>query len=169
METTILGISFSTRMLGLAIFQSNTLIDYSLKLHKGIWSPQKLDSVLTSLASCVESYTINDIALSIPNGYHQTKDFKELVYAIESFAESRGIRVLQYTAKEIYERFGNPVKRTRNALMRRLVVLYPELGMYCDREVLNKNKYYIKLFEAIAVGAYHWLEQNGKQMESGAS
>ena len=162
METTILGLSFSTRMLGLAVFQSNTLIDYSLKLHKEIWSPQKLDSVLTSLASCVESYTINDIALSIPNGYHQTKDFNELLIAIKSFAEDRRIQVTEYTAKDLYERFGNPVKRTSNALMKRLVMLYPELSMYYDRELLNKNKYYIKLFEAIAVGAYHWLKQNGK-------
>lgn len=98
--------------------------------------------------------------MSIPDSYHQTDDFKDLLSAIISFAESNGIQVTEYRAKELYLKLGSPVRRTRNALMKRLVMLYPELEMYYNRELSNKNKYYIKLFEAVAVGAYHWLEQN---------
>ncbi|MCK9404705.1 MAG: hypothetical protein M0Q26_15030 [Chitinophagaceae bacterium] len=159
METTILGLSFSTRMLGLAVFKSNTLIDYSLKLHKEMWSPQKRDLVLASLASCIKHYTITDIALSIPDEHQQTKAFKELQEAIEGFARNHDMQVTLYTAKEVYQRFGSPVKRTRNALMTRLVLLFPELSLYFEREKVNRNKYYVKLFEAIAVAAYHSQEK----------
>jgi hypothetical protein len=55
---------------------------------------------------------------------------------------------------------GSPVRRTRKSLMKRLVMIYPELTTYYEREETNKNKYYIKLFEAIAAGAYHWLKEN---------
>ena len=98
--------------------------------------------------------------MSTPNEIHQTEDYKELTAAIISFAKSKGIQVTQYESKELYRRFGSPVKRTRKALMKRLVILYPELEMYYNRELTNKNKYYVKMFEAIAAGASFWLEQN---------
>ena len=158
MEAGILGISFSTRMLGLAVFQSNSLIDYSLKLHKEMWSPDKRDKVLASLASCIGHYTISAISLSIPDMHQQTNCFQELKEAIEMFADVHGIPVACYSAKELYQRFGSPVKRTRHALMKRLVLLFPELSLYYDRELANRNKYYINLFEAVAVAAYHSQE-----------
>ena len=46
-------------------------------------------------------------------------------------------------------------QRTRNALMKRLVLLFPELSLYYEREQANRNKYYVKLFEAIGVAAIH--------------
>lgn len=155
METTTLGLSFSTRMTGLAVFKSNSLIDYSLKLHKEKWSPQKREMILTSLGSCVDNLTITSIALSIPDQHQQTSGFTELLEAIESFADSHTIPITRYTAKEVYQNFGCPVKRTRNSLMKRLVMLFPELSLYYEREQANRNKYYIKLFEAIGVAAMH--------------
>jgi len=159
MEATILGLSFSTRMLGLAVFQANSLIDYSLKLHKEMWSPHKRDMILASLASCIENYTISDIALSIPDLHQQTNAFKELQQAIEWLAEINGIPVTSYQAKELYMHWGSPVKRTRHALMKRLALLIPELSAYYEREVANRNKYYIKLFEAVGIAAFHSLEK----------
>jgi hypothetical protein len=153
-------------MLGLAVFQSHTIIDYSLKLHKEMWSPQKLDLILTSLASCLGNYPITDIALSIPDNYAQTKGFKELQEAIECFANQHELTVSQYTAKELYQRFGSPVRRTRNTLMKRLVLLYPELALYHERELKNRNKYYVKLFEAIAVAGFHSQEKNYNHIEN---
>ena len=162
METTILGLSFCTRMLGLAVIKSDHLVDYSIKLHKALWSPQKRDLILASLASCIECYNITYIAISIPESHHQTNDFKELLSAIESFGYNQGIPLVSYQTKEIYQNFGSPVKRTRQSLMKRLIMFYPELSQYYDRECINKNKYYIKLFEAVAVASYHWLELKKK-------
>lgn len=125
-----------------------------------MWSPQKRDSILSGLASCITHYTITDIVLSIPDLHHQTADFKEMCSAIETFAMVHGITVVSYTAKEIYQYFGSRLKRTRDRLMQRLVLFYPELQRYYEKELENKNKYYIKLFEAVAVAAYHWLECN---------
>jgi len=160
METITLGLSFSTRMLGLAVFKSNTLVDYYLKLHKEKWSPEKQDLMLTSLASCIAHYTITDIAVSIPDMHCQTADFEKLLAAVQSFAAEHNVPTLLYQSKEIYQAFGSQVRRTRNSLMKRMTSFYPELEKYFTKELANKNKYYIKLFEAVAVAAYHWLQQN---------
>jgi hypothetical protein len=162
METITLGLSFSTRMLGLAVIKSNNLIDYCLKLHKEKWSEYKQDLILASLASCIAHYTITDVVLSMPDTHCLTEEFLKLVYAVESFSHEHNIKTVRYQAKEIYRAFGSPVRRTRNALMKRMALFYPELQKYYDKERANKNKYYIKLFEAVAVSAYHWLKQNQK-------
>jgi hypothetical protein len=162
METITLGLSFSTRMLGIAVFKENTLVDYFLKLHKAKWSVEKLELILASLASCLEHYAIGDIVILMPEMHCQTDDFIKLLVAIKSFFEEYNLPTLVYEVTEVYREFGSPVKRTRNSLMRRLVVLYPELERYYAKELMNKNKYYVKLFEAVAVGAHHWLQLNEK-------
>jgi len=162
MEDITLGLSFSTRMLGLAVFEGNTLMDYFLKLHKAKWSGDKNELILASIASSMSHYAIAKIIVLLPADHCQTEDFRKLQSAIESFALEKGIKTIFYQAKDVYYAFGSPVKRTRNALMKRLVSFYPELEKYHDRELTNKNKYYVKLFEAVAVGAYHWLQQNQK-------
>jgi len=159
METVTISLSFSTRMLGLAVFKSNLLMDYSLKLHKEKFSLSKTELFLSSLQTCFESYTVKHLVLSIPEKHHQTSDFQEILNAIENYTQKKYLQFTCYPIKELYERFGNPVKRTRLGLINRLVLLYPELEVYYHRELSNKNKYYIKLFEAVAAGAYHWVQQ----------
>jgi len=162
MDTLTLGLSFRTRTLSWSVFKSNHLVTYSIKLYKEMWSPQKRDLILTSLASCIENYTISAIALSMPHPSHQTEEFREMLAAIEIFAHVHGIPIVSYSVSDIYRYFGSPSKRTRNSLMKRVALFYPELHPYYDKELRNRNKFYIKLFEAVAVGAYHWLESNRK-------
>lgn len=157
---TVLGISFSTRQTGMAVLKSHSLVDYSLRLYKEKWSPEKRDLIIATLSTCIRTHYISEIVLSIPEEYHQTKQFKELFSAIVSFALINNIPYTSYPVSDIYKSFGSQVRRTRKGLMERLVMLYPELVLYYDREQKNRNKYYVKLFEAIGAVAYHWKENN---------
>ncbi|HVW97060.1 MAG TPA: hypothetical protein VHA56_13905 [Mucilaginibacter sp.] len=162
MDTITLGISFSTRMLGLAMFKENTLMDYYLKLNKAKWSDNKQELILASLASCLLHYAITQIVIVIPDKHCQTDEFNKLLSAIQSFFEDHNVPIMLYQAKEVYTAFGSPLKRTRHSLMKRMILFYPELEKYYSKELENKNKYYVKLFEAVAVAGYHWLNQNQK-------
>src|ERR1700756_1545116 len=112
METITLGLNFSTRMFGLAVVKSNTLIDYCLKLHKEKWSEYKQDLILASLASCIAHYTITDIVVSMPDTHCLTDEFMKLLHAVESFSHEHNIKTIRYQAKEIYRAFGNRLRRT---------------------------------------------------------
>ena len=150
MTPTILGISFSTRMQGLAVIKSHYLIDYSLKLLKDKWGPQKRDLILSSLASCIKCHTISTICLSIPRPHEQTKEFKELYVLIRNLAYQQKIRLVEYSPKQLLLLVTGPEKKTKKAMMRSLSEMYPELVMQYEKEMSNRNKYYIKLFEAVA-------------------
>jgi hypothetical protein len=162
MDTITLGLSFSTRMLGMSIFKENMLMDYFLKLHKAKWSIEKQEFILASLASCLAHYAVTDVVILMPEKHCLTDDFNKLFAAIQSFFEEYGLSTVLYDVKEVYLRFGSPVKRTRNSLMKRMAIFYPELDKYYAKELTNKNKYYVKLFEAVAVAGHHWLRQYQK-------
>ncbi|HZY38141.1 MAG TPA: hypothetical protein VFE53_15905 [Mucilaginibacter sp.] len=162
MDKITLGLSFSTRMLGMAVFKENTLIDYFLKLNKAKWSVEKREYILASLASCLEHYAIADVVILMPENHCLTEEFNKLLGAIQSFFQEYNVPTILYDVRDIYHEFGSPVRRTRNSLMKHLVIFYPELDKYYQKELTNKNKYYIKLFEAVAAGGHHWLKQNQK-------
>ena len=152
MKTTILGVSFSSRMLGLAVLQSDCLIDYSVKLFKEPWSPAKIDHILTSLTSAIDNYNITDMALSIPPIHYQAGPFQELWMEIATLGHTKSLNVVMYRQGELQALCGNSERMTRKALMEAVMSSYPELEPFYRRERRNRNKYYHKMFEAIGAG-----------------
>jgi hypothetical protein len=151
MPPTILGISYKTRIQGLAVIKSQMLMDYSLKLHKDRWGPHKRDSILSSLVSCIKDYAITTICLSIPRHHQQTKEWKEIYVLIRSLAYQQKIRLVEYSPSELLSLCIGRGKRTKGLLMQSIASLYPELESYFHKEISNKNRYYLKLFEAVGV------------------
>ena len=150
-----LGISTNTRLLGLAIIHKDSLIDYSIHLHKSPWSPAKVTEIITSLEACARRYCIKNVVLSIPYAYHQTKAWKFLNASITKFFKTKGIPVRQETPETLYSFCSSEQKKTKKAMMHSLTLKYPELNYCYYKELRNRGKYYIKVFEAIAVATIH--------------
>ena len=150
-----LGISTNTRLLGLAIIKQNALVDYSIHLHKSSWSAWKANEIVTSMEPCVRQYCINIVVLSIPYEHHQTKEHKILFKKIKEYFDQKKIPVYERKVEKIYSEYLPEQKKTKKALMQVLTLQYPQLTLCYHKEIRNKNKYYIKVFEAVAVAALH--------------
>ena len=133
MKTTVLGVSFSSRMLGLAVIQSDSLIDYSVKLFKETWSPAKMDRILSSLTSAVERYTITDMVLSIPDIHYQVGPFQELWMEIANLGHDMSLNVQSYRQADLQALCSNSERMTRRSLMEALIQRYPELESFYTR------------------------------------
>lgn len=155
----ILGISTNTRLFSMAIIKRNSLVDYSIHLHKSSWSPSKVDKIVTSLEPCVRRYSIKSVVLSIPYAHHQTKEFKHLISCIRRYFEAKEIPVYTKIPEALYSLCSPQQKKTKKEIMKTLVQRFPELRYCYQKELRNKNKYYIKLFEAVAVAALQAQEK----------
>ena len=142
-------------MLGLAVVQSDCLIDYSVKLFKETWSPAKMDHMLTSLTSAIDDYNITDMVLSIPPINYQAGPFQELWIEIATLGHTKSLNVKMYRQAELQALCGGEERMTRKSLMEAVITWYPELQSFYKREVRNKNKYYHKMFEAIAAATLY--------------
>ncbi len=150
-----LGISTNTRLLGLAIIKQGCLVDYSIHLHKSSWSPSKANMIVTSLEPCVRQYCIKRVVLSIPYAHHQTEAFKHLVLCIQQFFESKQILFTTKTSEALDTLYPPGKKKTKKGFMKALTLKFPQLSFCYHKELRNKNRYYIKLFEAVAVASLH--------------
>lgn len=111
--------------------------------------------MITSLEPCVRQYCINSVVLSIPPEHHQTKEFQSLLAAIRKYFSDRSIPVFLEALATLKHLCPADVKSTKKVLMKTLVERYPELRLYYDKEMRNRNKYYVKLFEAVGLAALH--------------
>jgi hypothetical protein len=149
-----LGISTNTRLLGLAIIKQGRLEDYRIHLHKSPWSPTKANHMITtSLEPCVRQYCIKRVFLSMPYEHHQTKAFKLLITSIREYFKSKSIPVFAETPEAFTSLYPAGQKKTKKFFLQALTLQYPQLSLCYYKEMRNKKRYYIKVFEAVAVAA----------------
>lgn len=151
----ILGISTNTRLLGLAIIDEDGLSKHCVRLYKSPWSPEKATRIITSLEPCVRQYSIKAVVLSIPEHHHQNDAVKKLLRELTDFFEDRQIAVHRYSASTMLKHYKSNGKLSKKSLMKSLVDHYPQLTYYYQKEIRNKKRYFIKVFEAVAVALFH--------------
>jgi hypothetical protein len=75
--------------------------------------------------------------------------------SIIALAQMRNIEVITYKPADLLLFIPDSKKKTKDAFMKQLVFLYPELVPYYEKERTNNTKYYYKMFEAIAVATLY--------------
>ncbi|MBL7738904.1 MAG: hypothetical protein JNK14_06760 [Chitinophagaceae bacterium] len=92
--------------------------------------------------------------MSIPHAYHQTKAFKVLRDRIYRYFKAKGIPVTQHSPEAFHSFCPSGEKKVKQAMMHTLATQFPELTYVYHKERRNKTRYYIKLFEAVAVAVH---------------
>lgn len=152
---TILGISTNTRLVGTAIIKSGALEDYKVKLYTAPWTPLKASEIITGLEPCVRKYSIKKVILSMPPTPYQTKEFKQLTAHIKAFFELKNVEVITESVQLLQAFCSEHGRKTKKKIMQGLVKRFPELQVPYERELRNRNKYYVKVFEAVGMALLH--------------
>lgn len=95
----------------------------------------------------------------MPPEHYQTKGFKALYAMLQGFCMQHDISFTTCPCDALYTLCDADGRVSKKLVMQQLAERYPELQPYYAKEVRNKNKYYVKLFEAVGVGTLH--EQAG--------
>ena len=91
------------------------------------------------------------MVLSIPPLNYQVGPFQELGIEIAALGHTKSLNIKMYRQSDLQALCRCDERMTRRSLMEAIMAWYPELQTFYKREVRNKNKYYHKMFEAIAV------------------
>lgn len=144
-------------MVGLAIMRHGELIDFHARLYKEQWGSFKAHLMIANLQQCIKAHSITHLALVVPYAYYQSKEAKALHTQIKALCKTKALSVTTYEATAFHQLHPQG-KAKKKALMQSLAERYPELLYVYKREARNKNRYYHKLFEAVA--AAHLLSQS---------
>lgn len=154
MPQNMLGISIGTRSVGIAIFRKKQLVDWQVKSFKGKMNEQKPYMISGAILKLLREYECNEVVLRVPNKAHCYKNIILLKKHLSKSIANRKIPIHCYSLVDIKKGLDVSI-RNKKELLDWAVNRYIQLRFVYEKEQKNKNSYYIKLFEAVAVLHIH--------------
>lgn len=158
---TVLGISPGCRYLALAVFHGTDLRDWRIRSLEGHFETERVFAAIRTVARYIAMHGPAVLAIKVIHPSRTSAHLRELVARIEAFATAKDLPVKRYTIREL-ETFYEPRHRINKVRLAELVArTYPILLPELARERRNKNRYYDRMFDAVATGAlcFHQLDQ----------
>jgi len=149
----IIGINPGTRYLGIAVLDGSELLDWRIKALEGKWSEKKINKVIEILSELFDRYEPNVFVIKKLHPSRRTENLLRLTNKIKEFARRKKIRVCQFALKEIEKLFIEDKKLNRQNLMEAIAKQYPMLYHELKKEQNQKNPYYFRMFDAIALAS----------------
>ena len=146
---TILGISPGTRSIGLGVYRDRTLVEWRVKTFKGSWTQAKLKNILYELKNYITEQEITMIAIKKPDALRSSTGLQQIVSEITILAKRNNIKVIQYSLQELKLYFSKEKKFTKAQMIQQVALAHAELHHEYNKEQRNRNRYYVKMFEAI--------------------
>ncbi|MBC8359479.1 MAG: hypothetical protein H8E54_11125 [Candidatus Aminicenantes bacterium] len=156
----IIGINPGTRHLGIAIFLDSDLRDWRVKSFKEKWSKEKMEKIRNSILSIINQYEPNILAIKKLHPSRSSKNLKYLVTRIKELSKKRGLKVFQYSIKNMESFFLPREKSNKERLTKVITSEYQDLFHELKKERSNRNPYYTRMFEAVALASmcFHQLD-----------
>lgn len=149
----ILAINTDTRYVGIAVFQGLELEDWRVKVFKGKLTDEKCQKIMTLVRSFADQYEPNVLAIKKLHRSRSSPSLNRLTGRIKQLSKRRGLKVCEYSIKDLEAFFFPERKTNKKKLVEILASKYPALSHDFNKEQNNKNAYHIRMFEAVALGA----------------
>jgi len=149
----IIGINPGTRYLGVALFCDSELRDWGVKVLSGKWSKAKMDKIKKIVLGYLKMYEPDVLAIKKLHPSRRSKNLVKLVRSIKDFIKRKGLKVYQYSIKDVERFFLPQEKANKKNLFKRIASEYQDLFHEYKREKVNKNPYYIRMVEAVALAS----------------
>ena len=149
----ILAINPGTRYVGIAVFEGPELLDWRVKVIKGKWSKEKQQKIMMMLRSFIERHEPDVLAIKKLHRCRSSVNLNHLTSRIKQLSKRKGLRIHQYSIKDVESFFFPGVKSNKSKLAETLTSKYPFLLHEFKKEKSNKNSYHIRVFEAVSLGA----------------
>ena len=106
-----------------------------------------------AVSDFVEKYNPDVISLKKLQATKSSKKLDLLVNRIREYAKTNNIKVYEYSIKEMENHFSSEERINKNKMAEILASKYPALFHELKKENYNYNPYYIRMFEAVALGS----------------
>ena len=149
----IIGISPGTRYMGFALLCGSDLRDWGVKNIEGRWSKEKIGKVMSVISDLTEHHRTNVLSIKELHPSRSSANLDRMVSRIKELSKRKGIKICQYSIEELESYFCPGEKINRRDLTEMVASRYPILSHELDRERTIINPYYVRMFEAVALGS----------------
>lgn len=144
----ILGINPGARYLGYALLNNSELRDWGIKSIKGKWTPEKSKKIGRILLGLLDQHQPDILAIKKLHPARTSPNLHGLVNRFKELCLERNILIYEFPIKYL-EKVVLTEKMNKDRLAESLAEIYPPLFTEFRKE---KNSYYTRMFEAVALG-----------------
>jgi len=149
----IIGINPGTRYVGIALFQGPELWDWRIKVFEGKWTKVKMEKIKEAILGFIKRYEPDVMAIKKLHPSRSSLNLKKLVAKVKEISRRKGLKICQYSIKDLESFFNPEEKINKKSLAEVLTSEYSVLSHEFNKEKINKNAYHIRMFEAVALAA----------------
>jgi hypothetical protein len=146
-----LGINPGARHLGYALFQNSELRDWGIKAVKGKWTSEKKEKMERIFLNLLDHEKPDYVAFKKLHPARCSPELCDFLASLKRHCRTRRILVYEYPIKYL-EEVVLTEKMNKKKLVESLGEIYPVLFSEAEKERGNKNSYYTRMFEAVALG-----------------
>lgn len=158
----IIAINPGWRYLAIAVFDESELREWRLKSIKGRGAKRKLERVKEILAGYIERYHPDILAIKKLHPSRSSANLDIMAAGIEADCREKGMGVYSYSIQEMESILSHSTRINKKELTKLLTSEYPELVHDLKREERSRNQYFVRMFEAVALGHVCLREINNK-------
>lgn len=149
---TILAINPGTRYIGIAVLKGAVLLDWSVKVISGKLSPVKRRKMASLVDRLIDEYEPDVIALKRLHPSRSSQTLDRFCNDVQTISGANGVRLSLFSISEV-EAFFMPDECINKIELAKLVCKrHPILHRELEKERSNYNPYYVRMFEAVALG-----------------
>jgi len=149
---TILGINPGSKYLGIAVFEGADLQYWGIKVLKGKWCKGKTEKAKKILSDIINRYEVNVLAIKKLHPSRSSKHLNRFVTSLKDFSRKHCVKVHEYFLNDIKSSLFLGSKTNKKQMAELIVAQYPFLDHPFKKEKRNRNPYFTRMFEAIALG-----------------
>jgi len=148
----IIGINPGTRYMGFAIFHGSELRDWGVKNIGGRWSKDKLKKAIEVISDMIGHNEPSVLSIKQLNPSRSSRNLNLLVSKIMELSKRKRLKTYQYSIDDL-KAFFHSGKINKRQLAEMLASDYPVLHYELEKEKAIINPYYVRMFEAVALGS----------------
>jgi Holliday junction resolvasome RuvABC endonuclease subunit len=148
----IIGINPGTRYMGFAVFHGSELRDWGIKNIEGRWSKDKLRKAMVIISDMIGQNESNIISIKRLHPSRSPHNLNQLVAKIKELSKRKRLKIYQYSIDDL-KAFFHSERINKRQLAEMVTSDYPVLHYELEKEKAIINPYYVRMFEAVALGS----------------
>jgi len=148
----ILAVNPGSRYLGFAAFRGPELLDWGVRVIRAPSPRGKLRVGTVILRELIDRFQPEVLAVKGLHPHRSSTGLNQLASSIKKLSRQRRLHVQPYSIEQLKAALCAAEKTNKRLLAEQVAAQYPVLRHDFEKERANRNPYYLRMFEAVALG-----------------
>lgn len=148
----ILAINPGSRYIGFAAFRGPDLLDWGVRVISAKTSRGSVRVAGYILKNAIERFQPDTLAVKRLHSSRTSRSLNHLADSIKKLARRRKLALHQYSITDLKSALCQDSKGNKRRLAAAVAATYPVLSHEFQKEMTIRHPYYLRMFEAVALG-----------------